>query len=648
MNITVLDCEGDGLLDTITKLHVISWTTDGKTYNSVGTYEEMRQVLLKAIEGPDDMIACHNAVQFDAKAFELILGVTIPSNKIVDTLMLSQFLYPDRPQHGLASWGEDLGVKKPDVEDWEGLTYEEYRHRCVEDVKINWRVWQRFYRRLGKIWKGDPAGMWRFVRYLSFKADCLAEQEDNPVYFDMDKLREDIEELTAGVGAKVQELQSVMPDVPEMKKKKKPKGMQKKDGTLSKKAEAWYAFLKEQGLPSDTEGEVAYVAGWKEPNPNSHQQVKAWLNELGWDPCTWDFKKDDKGERMIPQVRKDGELTPSVKLLIEREAGVAVLDGLTVMNHRLSILTGFVEAVGENIRTEGNRKIGWASTGAQGLTNTLRLKHRKPVVNLPSVEAEFGEMIRGAIVAPEGYVVCGADVSSLESCTKRHYMFPWDPEYVEEMSVEGFDEHLDLAVKAGEITSEEYFEFQRLKVKDKAGEMTQADHDTLHRLTGVRKMYKPVNYAGVYGVGKTTLARQTGYTEKRCQQLIDSYWERNWAVKKVAETTKTKSLGDKSMWLWNPVARMWYSLRTQKDIFSTLNQGTGVFVFDNWVREMRKRGIKVVFQYHDEVFFYVRKGEEEKTLKLLEEAMQAVNDMLKLNVPISMEAKFGGSYAEVH
>jgi hypothetical protein len=37
----------------------------------------------------------------------------------------------------------------------------------------------------------------------------------------------------------------------------------------------------------------------------------------------------------------------------------------------------------------------------------------------------------------------------------------------------------------------------------------------------------------------------------------------------------------KTMWLYNPVSKFWYSA-IYKDIFSTLNQGTGVYCFDTW------------------------------------------------------------------
>jgi hypothetical protein len=100
-----------------------------------------------------------------------------------------------------------------------------------------------------------------------------------------------------------------------------------------------------------------------------------------------------------------------------------------------------------------------------GLTNTLRFKHMKPLVNLPGVDKPWGEEIRGCLKAPEGFVLCGADMTSLEDTTKRHYMKPLDPDYVAEMSKEGFDPHLSLSVFSGALTQEEYEFYQWFQKK---------------------------------------------------------------------------------------------------------------------------------------------------------------------------------------
>ena len=296
-----------------------------------------------------------------------------------------------------------------------------------------------------------PKDIIRFLRYISFKMDCLREQEENPLTLDVEKAQRHFDELSQVIEEKTVALAKVMPKVPDQTKRK-PKNCYKQDGTYSKLGKEWFDILKGLNLPADTEGEV--VVTYKEGNPGSTQQIKEWLDSLGWEPCHFKFTRNKitGDEKKIPQVRysnqsdpRKGQLTDSVLRLKEREPKLELLEGLTVAQHRKSIFEGFLKS----------HKGGKIVSGAGGFTNTLRLKHRAPIVNLPGVDAQWGKEIRGCIVAPEGEVMCGADVSSLESCTKRHLMWDYDPDYVTEMSKEGFDEHVNLSVFAGFLTEDE-------------------------------------------------------------------------------------------------------------------------------------------------------------------------------------------------
>jgi hypothetical protein len=166
------------------------------------------------------------------------------------------------------------------------------------------------------------------------------------------------------------------------------------------------------------------------------------------------------------------------------------------------------------------------------------------------------------------------------------------------------------------------------------------------KLKAVRNVFKPANYAGVYGVRELTLSRQTGMGVQRCKELLDAYWQRNWAVYKIAKAQYIKELPDGSKWLKNPVSGFYYSLRYEKDSFSTLNQGTGVFVFDSWVMHIRNTTyppVIVSLQMHDEILSYCK-----KLTIALSNAMERVNETLKLNVEITSDIQYGESYAAVH
>jgi hypothetical protein len=431
------------------------------------------------------------------------------------------------------------------------------------------------------------------------------------------------EDLTKLLSKQEAQLIAVMPQRKITTKKTKPKVCFKKDGTASAHGQRWFDLLAEQGLPTHYDGEVEVIKGWEDPNPKSVPQIKEWLFDLGWEPCTFTFKKEDDGsERKIPKVRGDDGLTKSVQILAEKNPAIKNLIDFSMLQHRLGIFKGLLET----------EKDGYVRAEIDGLTNTLRFKHRKPLVNLPGVDRPWGKEVRSCLVAPEGYVLCGADMVSLEDTTKRHYMFTYDPDYVEEMSQKGFDPHLDLAKHAGEITQvgiDEYNKGLRPELKK------------------IRKNYKVVNYSATYGAGAAKLSRTTGMSISHAQSILDAYWERNWSVKAFADDQSVRQINGE-MWVQNPVSKFWHSLRYKKDVFSTLNQSTGVYCFDKWVAYYRTRRPNIIGQFHDESINLVKIGEQNEHTDALNWAVEKLNEELKLNVDLDIDIQYGQRYSDVH
>ena len=610
---TVFDIETDGLDPTL--IHVLSWSNDFGEVKSTHDYDEMRYVLLNS-----PTLIGHNIIRYDVPAVEKILGIKVTA-RLIDTLGISWYVNHWKTKHGLAEYGQEYGVPKPKIDDWQNLSPEEYKHRCDEDVRINNLLWKTLNYKLGKMYPVE-SDKDRLVDYLTFKLQCAAEQEALQWKLDVTKAETHLAEWEALKADKIELLAEAMPKRVITAVRTQPKVMQKKDGSLSALGEKWIQLCKEQMQPHTTQS-MTVVTGHERANPNSNEQIKHWLFSLGWHPRTFKFMRDKvTGDtRELEQVRKDGELCPSVKELVDVEPAIELLDGLSVLSHRIGVLKGMVTAHSD----------GYVKATVAGLTNTLRFKHAKPLVNLPSIDKPYGKEIRGCLTCPEGYTLCGADMTSLEDTTKRHYMKPLDPSYVEAMSAEGFDPHLDLALHAGVITQKDID-------MHNSGERS---------LKALRKNYKVVNYSATYGVGAATLSRTTGMPSKDCKVLLDAFWSRNWSVEKVASTVRTSTFFD-GMWLQNPVSKFWYSLRSEKDRFSTLNQGTGVFCFDSWVSLCRKNGINTVGQFHDEIIAVVKKGEEDATKSVMEGAIEILNEKLKLNVPLGVDAQFGTTYADIH
>jgi len=608
----VFDIETDGL--DATKIHVLSWEDDYGKIQSTHDYDDMR----KFFEESKTLIG-HNIIRFDIPVAEKILGIKINA-KLVDTLALSWYVNHTKPKHGLETYGEYYNVKKPEVTDWVNLTQEDYAHRCKEDVKINSRLWRDLDIKLSKLYPNDQ-DKWQFIKYLSFKMECAAEQEALKWKVDIETAKGYLYVWEAEKDLKIVELAEAMPKQILTKVQQRPKVMYKKDGELSAHGEKFEELRKQYKQPDSVQSFVVKT-GERQGNPNSPEQVKEWLYSIGWVPRTFKFVRGPDGvERQVPQVRKDGELCPSVIKLTSEDPAVAILDGLSVLSHRIAVLKGIIECESD----------GYVQATIAGMTNTLRFKHAKPLVNLPSVEKPYGKEIRGLLTAPEGYVLCGADMTSLEDTTKRHYMKPLDPDYVAEMSKSGFDPHLDLAKHAGIISQEDID-------KHNSGEKSLKD---------LRKNYKVVNYSATYGVGAAKLARETGMTKKEAQKLLDAFWSRNWSVQKVASTLRKRELFG-GMWVQNPVSKFWHSLRSEKDRFSTLNQSTGVYCFDVWVKKCRDKGVKTVGQFHDEIIALVKEGNQIETAMNMNYSIEEVNRQLRLNVDLGVDAQFGKTYADIH
>jgi DNA polymerase III epsilon subunit-like protein len=142
MMIHFWDTEANGLLDTVDKIHCLSF----KRLN-----EDMMNTVHNDFNGlfrDGDTWIAHNQFSYDLPLL-VKLGIikdftvnsvttmddTIINVQFIDTLALSREHFPDRPRgHGLLPWSKELGTYKPQIDDWENLELKDYIERCEEDV----------------------------------------------------------------------------------------------------------------------------------------------------------------------------------------------------------------------------------------------------------------------------------------------------------------------------------------------------------------------------------------------------------------------------------------------------------------------------------------------------------------------------------
>ena len=612
----IIDIETDGI--DATKIHCMAVREESGHIQVHTVYDDMRS-FLDSLRDSDRIIG-HNFIRYDWPVISRILKVETKAF-IVDTLALSWYLYPDVVKHGLEQWGERFGIAKPKIDDWENLDIGEYCRRCVEDVKINTMLWEKQSEYLSNLY--NDANPDRVIRYLSLKMRCAALQEKSRWKLDVERAKSLLSELEQSYQESIDTLSVVMPTVPKTKKNKRPSKPYKIDGSLSVTGERWKKITEDAGLPFDTDKEIITVIGEEPPNPGSVPQIKDWLKRLGWKPKTFKFAKETG--KAIPQIKgSDGSLCESVSKLISDHPELSHLETMTVVKHRIGLVKGFLDNVDSD---------GYVKAEIQGLTNTLRFKHAV-CVNIPSSRKPYGAEIRSLLtVRNDDYVLCGSDMASLEDRTKQHYMWDYDPEYVKEMMTPDFDPHLDLALSANAVTEQEVADYK--------------DGIQPEEVVRMRHIYKGGNYACTYGAGIATLKRQLDVSEHGAKRIHKAYWKRNWSLKEIAKNVGVRNIG-KTIWLWNPVAKIYYHLKTDKDKFSTLNQGTGTFCFDMWVAYIIQERPQLTAQFHDEVILELNETKQNDIKELLNKSIQKVNKLLHLNRELECDIKFAKDYSEIH
>jgi len=676
-----MDLEANGFLEdeivngvivtkAATKIYCVCITKvngDEITRYTLTDYDQMR----KFFTSSGIIIVGHNIIRYDVPVVEKLLGIKVGC-RLIDTLPLSWYLYPNRVIHGLEAWGRDFSIEKPPILDWEGLPIEEYIYRCSEDVRINLALFREMLVYLKTLY-GNGEEVDRFLHYIMFKMDCAREQEEVKWRLDEETCINNYKFLAEEKEKKRVQLAAVMPKVPKYKIRSKPKVTHCKDGSVSEHGRKWYSLLQEQELPEYHNGAIKLLDHYEEGNPNAPQQVKDWLFSLGWVPETFKYEKEyingKQVQREIPQVMSDDDsgVCASIKKMFPKYPELKHLEDYSVLKHRVGLLKGFLRDVDLN---------GYLKAEISGLTNTLRFQH-KTIVNLPQIPKKYWKEIRGCLIAPSSdHTLCGSDMSGLEDNTKQHYMYYFDPEYVKQLRTPGYDSHIDIAVRAKAMSYEEG-ECYKWYINKKEGkdykytptaEFNVHDNSILKEriifeefinlseteqiktitiLKPIRLKNKKGNFASVYGAGAPKLAITLSVPLSESKIFHTAYWIRNKAVKDVAASTIVKTI-NYQMWQYNPVSRFWYSLRANKDRFSTLNQGTGCYCFDTWVNRVRARGWKMCGQFHDEIIAPILKTQQEDLTRDLNIAIKETNEILKLNVPLRISIDYGARYSDIH
>jgi len=533
-------------------------------------------------------------------------------------------------------------------------------NRVSQDVRINTNLWVKHLRMLRELYDNDDERIKSLLRFLMTKGKVYKMHQDNPLTLDVEQCEKNLKLFDEMIKERVDKLKEVMPKIPIEVIRKKPKVLYKKNGELSNSGLNWKRLTEGCGLTIDYDGDIKERIGYEEPNPQSVSQVKQWLFSLNWTPEIFVESINTKGEvNKVPQLKdKEKNLCKSIIKLAEKVPEIKELTDLSLLQHRRGY---FVDFLRDRIR--GNKIV--ADIG--GLTNTLRIRHRT-LVNMIKPSAPYGQYVRSLIKPPEGMVMIGSDIGALESATRNNFVYDIDREFVEAQSHPFYDPHLEICEIAGIMSPAEVYFYKWWKEKRKNPNITFEEignipedfqfildsyktdeertefHDKLDKK---RHSGKQTNYSSMYGIGKDKLAKDLGITTKEAGKLIDAYWIKNKCVRTFSESCETKTVNGQ-LWVKNPLNNYYYSLRSNKDIFSTVNQGTGDYIFTLWQHNLMNMGVKLYGGWHDEIVTCCKPEDCNTVIEKLKKSMELVNKQIGLKVPIGIDYKIGKSYSEVH
>ncbi len=387
-----LDIETDGLDPTTIWMAVTRQDGQSQVHYSADTLSD-------ALQGSFSVIG-HNLIGFDLPVLKRLWGLSVASERIQDTLVLSRLANPAREGgHRLANWGEILGYPKGDHSDWSCYS-KEMEEYCIRDVEVTEKAYNKLRIELLKFSKQSIE--------LEHQVQCVIQQQiRNGWLLDTRHAMDLLATLKERQIALEDEVQQVFKpkwvDVKEVTPKTK------KDGSLSKVGltDDEYAKIQETGDRSP------FMRKHLKPfNLGSRRQIGEYLQDFGWEPKV----KTPTGQPVV-----DESILSTVKGIPQAQLIAEYL----MVQKRVAQVDSWIEAANEDTgRVHGYVNSNGAVTG--------RMTHSKPnVAQVPASRAPYGEACRQCWTVPKNRVLVGFDASGLELRMLAHYMN--DKEYTNEI-----------------------------------------------------------------------------------------------------------------------------------------------------------------------------------------------------------------------
>jgi DNA polymerase I len=327
------------------------------------------------------------------------------------------------------------------------------------------------------------------------------------------------------------------------------------------------------------------------------------------------------------KLRKSGQYSTAVEIL-EELAQQHELPRLVLEYRQLAkFKSTYIDVIPKLIDTKTGRL---HTSFHQAAASTGRLSSSNPNLQNIPVRADLGRKIRGAFIPEEGWSFIAADYSQVELRILAHL---------------SADARLAEAFAAGEdIHQRTAAEVLGLPINDVTRQQ--------------RERAKAVNFGIVYGQTPYGLAQQLGISPDEAAEFIARYFDRYQGVQQYIEnclsqardTGVTRTLFGRIR--QHPEINSRNGMRRSMAERTAINspiQGTAADIIKlAMIRisiELRQQRLRtrMVLQVHDELIFEV----PEEELGVAETIRELMQNVVQLNVPLTVDVKQGKTWAEL-
>lgn len=439
--------------------------------------------------------------------------------------------------------------------------------------------------------------------------------EENGFPLDIDECNKQIEELQERVDWVDKAILPLIPPKPKQSGTTVTKVF-KLNGDYTKQINDWLAQIGKQDDRSYSIAGAFNRVEYHAINLDSPKQVNEWLLDNGWQPKTWNYKKDKSGKELKDFYGNKIKTTPKLtekdyEDLKELGPAAALIVYRRQITHKRNQIKGFLR----DVRPDGTVPSVVNTLGAA----TRRMTHSK-IVNVPAPkEGALWKSMRKVFYAPDGYVVVGADADQCQVRGLSHYMND--------------------------------MEFQNALLNGVKSEGTDL-HSLNGRRAGVSRSHaKNVFYGYLFGAGANKTASQIGCSVQEAE-----------AIRKKFESGLTalvdllKALSD----YWNKHGHIVGIDGTK--IYVTSEHMLLVYLLQNFEAVLMKWAMVVAYykikeenldakfatMQHDELQLIVKQEDSIRVGEILEHSIAKAGEIIGSRCPISGESEIGRTWFHTH